>query len=186
MPTSEYSTAEIKDYTGISLAAREEHHLISMSLEKRRTVAYISARSGSIVRSRQSSWLFVRHFVDRLGALRERNTVATIAKRVLWCELRETERKRDKWKNKERGAREEKRGEPGERLRLNRQKRRRKSEMSEGDRKDSRNPGRRGEKEGESASFLRDASRLERTALRPSFSLPLDATYYARFPWPHR
>lgn len=67
MPTSEYSTAEIKDYTGISLAAREEHHLISMSLEKRRTVAYISARSGSIVRSRQSSWLFVRHFVDRLG-----------------------------------------------------------------------------------------------------------------------
>lgn len=51
----------------------------------------------------------MRHFVDRLGALRERNTVATIAKRVPWCELRETERKRDKWKNKERGAKERER-----------------------------------------------------------------------------
>lgn len=91
----------------------------------------------------------MRHFVDRLGALRERNTVATIAKRVPWCELRETERKRDKWKNKERGAKErerkEKRGEPGERLGP-RQKRGRRSEMSEGDRKDSRNPRGRGER----------------------------------------
>lgn len=109
-PTSEYSTAEIKDYTGISPAAREEHHLDEFR-EETRTVAYISARSGSIVCSRQSSWLFVRHFVDRLGALRERNTVATMAKRVPWCELRETERKRDKWKNKERGGEKERKKE---------------------------------------------------------------------------
>lgn len=49
--------------------------------------------------------------------------------------------------------------------------------MSEGDRKDSRNPrgqggGEGGEGEGGSASFLRDASRLERTALRPPFPPP--------------
>lgn len=81
------------------------------------TDSSISARFGVIVRPRESSWLFVRHFMDRLGALRERNTGSHYAKRVPWRELRETGRKRDrggeKRKNKERRGGE---GEPRERL----------------------------------------------------------------------
>jgi len=129
--------------------------------------------------------------VDRLGALRERNTVATIAKRVPWCELRETERKRDKWKNKERGAKEREREREerkergtGRTSRTEAEERKKERNVRGGPKGQQKSEGQGGEGEGEggSASFLRDASRLERTALRPSFSLPLDATYYARFP----
>lgn len=91
-----YSTAEIKDRWH---PRRRERSIISASLEKRRTVAYplIPARSYALGKPRGSPW---RHFVDRLGALRERNTGSYHAKRVPWCELRETGRKRDRRKNK--------------------------------------------------------------------------------------
>lgn len=91
---SRCSRAEIKDRWH---PRRRERSIISASLEKNgRTVAYplIPYALGN---PRGSPW---RHFVDRLGALRERNTGSYHAKRVPWCELRETGRKRDKRKNK--------------------------------------------------------------------------------------
>lgn len=94
--TAKYSTAEIKDSWH---PRRRERSIISAGLVKRRTVAYplIPARSYALGNPRGSPW---RHFVDRLGALRERNTGSYHAKRVPWCELRETGRKRDKRKKK--------------------------------------------------------------------------------------
>lgn len=93
---SKYSAAEIKDRWH---PRRRERSIISASLVKRRTVAYplIPARSYALGNPRGSPW---RHLVDRLGALRERNTGSYHAKRVPWCELRETGRKRDGRKNK--------------------------------------------------------------------------------------
>lgn len=106
---SRYSTAEIKDRWH---PRRRERSIISASLEKRRTVAYplIPARSYALGNPRGSPW---RHFVDRLGALRERNTGSYHAKRVPWCELRGTGRKRDKRKNKRKSGIKRKRGKKG-------------------------------------------------------------------------
>lgn len=114
--TAKYSTAEIKDSWH---PRRRERSIISAGLVKRRTVAYplIPARSYALGNPRGSPW---RHFVDRLGALRERNTGSYHAKRVPWCELRETERKRDKRKKNKRKngvKRERKKGEMGRNLR---------------------------------------------------------------------
>jgi hypothetical protein len=97
--------------------------------------------------------------MDRLGALRERNTGSHYAKRVPWRELRETGRKRDrggeKRKNKGRWGWGKGTGRTSrERGREETEERRRKDEISEGDRKD-RDQGNR---------HLRDALRLERAA----------------------
>lgn len=163
---SKYSTAEIKDRWH---PRRRERSIISASLEKRRTVAYplIPARSYALGNPRGSPW---RHFVGRLGALRERNTGSYHAKRVPWCELRGTGRKRDKRKNKRKSGikrEREKERKEGEGTCGGRRKgetggrgRWRKGEISEGGTKTTGI-------QGEPASFLRDVLTLERTALRP-------------------
>lgn len=137
---SKYSIAEIKDRWH---PRRRERSIISASLEKRRTVAYplIPARSYALGNPRGSPW---RHFVDRLGALRERNTGSYHAKRDPWCELRETGRKRDKRKNKRQSG-------------VKREKEQREGEGTSGGRREGEKGGR--EENGERAKYPRGLKR---------------------------